>query len=77
MAIYKLNINGKQQEVDVDPATPILWVLTEHLNLLGTKYSWGNEQNNNISRGVAAYFCHNSYVAHVVDMKMVSDYQVR
>ena len=32
MAIFKLKINGKQQEVDVDPATPMLWVLRDHLN---------------------------------------------
>jgi isoquinoline 1-oxidoreductase alpha subunit len=36
-----LNINGKEQQVDVDPATPILWVLRDHLNLVGTKYGCG------------------------------------
>lgn len=41
MAIFKLNINGKQQQVDVDPTTPILWVLRDHLNLVGTKYGCG------------------------------------
>jgi isoquinoline 1-oxidoreductase alpha subunit len=41
MAIFKLNINGKEQQVDVDPATPILWVLRDHLNLVGTKYGCG------------------------------------
>lgn len=44
MAIFNLNINGKQQEVDVDPATPMLWVLREHLNLVGTKYGCGIAQ---------------------------------
>ncbi len=38
MAIFNLNINGKKQQVDVDPATPMLWVLRDHLNLVGTKY---------------------------------------
>lgn len=29
MAIFQLNINGKKQQVDVDPATPMLWVLRD------------------------------------------------
>jgi len=41
MAIINLNINGKMREVDVDPATPMLWVLRDHLRLLGTKYGCG------------------------------------
>ncbi len=32
-----LNINGKQQSVDVDPETPLLWVLRDTLGLTGTK----------------------------------------
>lgn len=41
MTTFNLNINGKKQQVDVDPATPILWVLRDHLGLVGTKYSCG------------------------------------
>ncbi len=41
MAVYKLTINGKQREVDVDPDTPVLWVLRDHLNLTGTKFGCG------------------------------------
>ncbi|WP_289623409.1 (2Fe-2S)-binding protein [Flavihumibacter fluvii] len=41
MAIFKLKINGTNKQVDVDPATPILWVLREHLNMPGTKYGCG------------------------------------
>jgi len=41
MAIYNLKINGKTKQVDVDPATPVLWVLREHLNMQGTKYGCG------------------------------------
>jgi len=41
MAKFNLNINGKKQEVEVDPNTPILWVLRDSLNLLGTKYGCG------------------------------------
>lgn len=41
MAIYNLKINGTIKKVDVDPATPVLWVLREHLNMPGTKYGCG------------------------------------
>ena len=41
MAIFNLNINGKKQEVNADPSTPILWVLRDSLNLVGTKYGCG------------------------------------
>jgi aerobic-type carbon monoxide dehydrogenase small subunit (CoxS/CutS family) len=44
MASINLNINGKQQAVDVDPKTPLLWVLREHLKLVGTKYGCGIAQ---------------------------------
>ena len=44
MAVINLNINGQRQEVDVDPATPILWVLRDHLKLVGTKYGCGMAQ---------------------------------
>jgi isoquinoline 1-oxidoreductase alpha subunit len=42
--MIQLNINGKKREVDVDPSTPILWVLREHLKLVGTKYGCGIAQ---------------------------------
>jgi len=41
MATFNLNINGKSQQVNVDPSTPMLWVLRDHLNLVGTKYGCG------------------------------------
>jgi isoquinoline 1-oxidoreductase subunit alpha len=41
MATYNLKINGKQQRVEVDPSTPMLWVLRDHLKLVGTKYGCG------------------------------------
>ena len=40
----RLNINGKTQEVDVDPATPLLWALREQVGLTGTKYGCGIAQ---------------------------------
>ncbi|MCF1751600.1 (2Fe-2S)-binding protein [Mariniradius sp. RY-2] len=39
--MFNLNINGKSMQVDVDPATPVLWVLRDHLDLVGTKYGCG------------------------------------
>lgn len=44
MATFSLNVNGKKQAVDVDPATPVLWVLRDHLNLVGTKFGCGIAQ---------------------------------
>lgn len=41
MAIISLNVNGKNQTVDIDPNTPMLWVLRDHLHLVGTKYGCG------------------------------------
>jgi isoquinoline 1-oxidoreductase subunit beta len=41
------------------------------LELVRDKSGWGNAENNGYSRGIAAYFCHNSYAAHVVDMVTV------
>jgi len=44
MAQFQLNVNGKTHEVNVDPSTPILWVLRDHLKLVGTKYGCGIAQ---------------------------------
>ena len=44
MAKYTLKVNGKKQEVDVDPTTPMLWVLRDHIKLVGTKYGCGIAQ---------------------------------
>ena len=33
-----LNVNGKTHQVDVDPNTPLLWVLRDTLGMTGTKY---------------------------------------
>jgi isoquinoline 1-oxidoreductase alpha subunit len=37
----KLNVNGVARDVDVEPDTPLLWVLREQLGLTGTKYGCG------------------------------------
>ena len=44
MAKINLDINGNKQQIDVDPNTPVLWVLRDHLNLTGTKYGCGMAQ---------------------------------
>ena len=44
MAVYNLTVNGKQNRVEADPDTPVLWVLRDNLNLVGTKYGCGIAQ---------------------------------
>ena len=39
-----LNINGRTHQVDVDPDTPLLWVLRDTIGLTGTKYGCGIAQ---------------------------------
>ena len=44
MSVITLRVNGRSQTVDVDPSTPLLWVLRDHLGLTGTKYGCGVAQ---------------------------------
>lgn len=37
----KLEVNGKEQSLDVDGSTPLLWVLRDHLGMTGTKFGCG------------------------------------
>ncbi|WP_228853327.1 (2Fe-2S)-binding protein [Aegicerativicinus sediminis] len=60
MAVFNLNVNGKTQQVDVDPSTPMLWVLRDNLNLVGTKYGCGIAQCGSCTihlEGVAVRSC--------------------
>ena len=41
--MVQLNVNGKSHQVDVEPDTPLLWVLRDVLGLTGTKYGCGIE----------------------------------
>ncbi len=41
MTEFTLNINGKEKKVTVDKEMPLLWVLRDELNLMGTKYGCG------------------------------------
>jgi len=42
--LARLTVNGQAHDVDVDPETPLLWVLRDTLGLLGTKYGCGIAQ---------------------------------
>ncbi|VVC84152.1 (2Fe-2S)-binding protein [Sideroxydans sp. CL21] len=42
--MISFNLNGKATKVDVDPGTPLLWVLRDHLHMTGTKYGCGISQ---------------------------------
>ncbi|HKC34796.1 MAG TPA: (2Fe-2S)-binding protein [Chitinophagaceae bacterium] len=42
--MINLKVNGKSYNVDVDPSTPILWVLRDALELTGTKFGCGMAQ---------------------------------
>lgn len=42
MAAIKFTINGKAATVEVEPETPLLWVVREHMQLTGTKFGCGS-----------------------------------
>ena len=44
MPTFNLKINGQKKQVDVDADTPLLWVLRDDLNLVGTKFGCGIAQ---------------------------------
>lgn len=39
--MIKLTVNAKNYELDVDPSTPLLWVLRDEIGLVGTKFGCG------------------------------------
>jgi nicotinate dehydrogenase subunit A len=41
MSVIKLDVNGRTYEVDADPATPLLYVLRDYLQLNGAKFGCG------------------------------------
>lgn len=41
MALYELTVNGKRHTIDADADTPLLWVLRDELNFVGTKFGCG------------------------------------
>jgi isoquinoline 1-oxidoreductase alpha subunit len=42
--VTRISVNGKSHEVDVEPDTPLLWVLRDTIGLTGTKYGCGIAQ---------------------------------
>lgn len=44
MATYTIKVNGESHQISVAANTPLLWVLRDHLNLVGTKYGCGIAQ---------------------------------
>jgi isoquinoline 1-oxidoreductase subunit alpha len=44
MTMLKLNVNGRDHQVDVADDTPLLWVLRDELNMVGTKFGCGMAQ---------------------------------
>jgi len=42
--MIRLSINGKVHQIDVEPSTPLLWVIREQVGLTGTKYGCGIAQ---------------------------------
>lgn len=52
---------GENNEYDADRYAGVLELVRE-------QSGWGTETDLNVHRGVAVYFCHNSYVAHVLDL---------
>ena len=41
MSTFQLNVNGKTQTIEADADTPLLWVLRDHIDLVGTKFGCG------------------------------------
>ena len=44
LKFFEVNVNNKIRKVEADPSTPLLWVLRDNLNLVGTKYGCGISQ---------------------------------
>jgi isoquinoline 1-oxidoreductase subunit alpha len=42
--MVRLNINGRDYDIDVEPETPLLWAIRENVGLTGTKYGCGIAQ---------------------------------
>jgi isoquinoline 1-oxidoreductase beta subunit len=59
----KDNPVGKTNDYDPDRYAGVLTLAKE-------KAGWGRPENQHKYRGVAAYFCHNSYAAHIIDLRV-------
>ncbi len=61
----KENPVGKSNDYDAERYAGVLQLVKE-------KSNWG-QGDENVHRGVSAYFCHNSYAAHVLELRIVDD----
>lgn len=59
----QINPVGERNDYDAERMAGVLQLVKE-------KSGWGSPGTENLKRGVAVYFCHNSYVANVVDLEM-------
>jgi isoquinoline 1-oxidoreductase subunit beta len=62
----KTNPVGKDNDYDPDRYAGVLKLVRE-------KSKWNEPQTANVHRGVSAYFCHNTYVAEVLDLEIQND----
>lgn len=71
----RLNVNGKDVDVEVEPDTPLLWVIREQVGLTGTKYGCGIAQCGACTvhvDGVAVRSCSMPISAVTPDQKIVT-----
>jgi isoquinoline 1-oxidoreductase alpha subunit len=61
--MISLRVNGDTRTVDVNPETPLLWVLRDHLGLTGTKYGCGIA----VSESCGSYVCQVAEVSIGID----------
>jgi len=74
MATFNLNINGQSHTVEADADTPLLWVLRDHVGLVGTKFGCGIAQCGACTvhaNGNAVRSC-SVPVANAADMKITT-----
>lgn len=74
MTTISLTVNGERRIIDVDPQTPLLWVLRDDLGLTGTKYSCGRGLCGSCTvhlDGVAVRSCQTA-VADVADREVTT-----
>jgi aerobic-type carbon monoxide dehydrogenase small subunit (CoxS/CutS family) len=74
MAKYTLSVNGKMMSVEADPDTPLLWVLRDHLNLVGTKFGCGVSECGACTVHLNGDAVHSCYIpiSNVGDSKIVT-----
>ena len=74
MAKYTLSVNGRMMSVEADADTPLLWVLRDHLNLVGTKFGCGVSECGACTVHMNGNAVHSCYIpiSNVGDNKIVT-----